>query len=67
MRCFIKQGSAVRDSRHIPIYHFRIQLTHLAPVIACWLAEIDEVQQILSGPLQVTECWLDKLKKLSER
>jgi hypothetical protein len=45
-KCWLLQGSAVRQNLHIPIYHMKPRLFHLAPAIAFFLCTNKDVEDV---------------------
>eukprot|EP01038_Epipyxis_sp_PR26KG_P005957 gene5957-8210_t len=47
-KCFSIQGYAVRNNRHVPVYHQVIQLRHASPAIAYYLSQLSFIQNHLN-------------------
>lgn len=51
-RCFQIQSAAVRNLKHVPIYHHGFRLYHTAPAIALLLTHVNEVRALTNAAAQ---------------
>ena len=55
LRCFHKQGGAVRSNTHKLMYNHRLRLCHFAPALALLLVENEQVCDYMTPLVESTQ------------